>query len=198
MKTDCNYYFLTSTAKQIWISNDTQGESRMFECLSSVHKNSFFNKVIFKDGIVPEFKSKEFAEDAFVLTWQQLREKGRQGNFSIEQDEYTWYFFRSFKFNYLKQLEKEIKLQKAIKDYGKDIKDKSYSEKDNSFSWRTQSVLDKLSEGCRQLIIWKYVENLSHDEIAEKRNIARKTSITLVSRCSKKFWDIWNSNVEKK
>jgi hypothetical protein len=187
---DCNYYFLTSTAKQIWFSNDTQAEGIMFECLSSTHKKSFFNKVVFKGGTIPEYKLSDFADEAFLLTWEQISAKGKEGRFSIDDVEYTWFFFRAFKFNYLKQLEKAIKLQKAEKGYGNSMPLTS-DIKDKSFSWRTQTVLNKLSAGCRELVTWKFIENLSHDEISQLRNIERTTSIKLVSRCGKKFLEIW-------
>ena len=60
---------------------------------------------------------------------------------------------------------------------------------------RTGIALSRLSADCRQLLLWKHVEGLSHDEIARRKQIARSSSIKMVSRCGRRFVEIWRSLV---
>jgi hypothetical protein len=41
------------------------------------------------------------------------------------------------------------------------------------------------------MLIWKHILGLTHDEIARRKNIARSSSIKMLSRCGRRFGEIW-------
>ncbi|MDR3714522.1 MAG: hypothetical protein P4L51_17045 [Puia sp.] len=198
METDCSYYFLSDTAIRIWKGADIEGQNRMFECLYSVHKASFFRQVIFKKSRIPEHRLEEFAETAFLVAWESFNERGKAGKISLSSPEYTGFFFWAFKNNYLKLFEKELKRVLAEKEFGKDQPETEAASFElkpaGLLSPATEKVLLKISPDCRQLLTWRYMQGVSHDEIAKRKAIARLSSIKMISRCKKRFLEIWRSN----
>ena len=86
METDCDYYFLSKTAIEIWQKNDIRSQDRMYECLTSEHKKSFFKQVIFKSKIVPEHRLTEIAESVFITTWVTFNSKGKAGEIVFQSE----------------------------------------------------------------------------------------------------------------
>jgi len=201
MELDRGNYFLTATALKIWKENDVEEERRMFKCLSA-EKDSYFRRVIFKKSSIPEFILKDFAEIAFVSVWVDLRAKAKAGVLNIDGEEYGAFFYKAFKNNYLKLVEKEKRKKGAERGFA-DTQPESYmtgqQEYLDAFSDSTQAVLDKMDEGCRELLTQKYVDGLSYDEIVEerklrkeKKDINRESAVKILSRCRKRFLKIWN------
>lgn len=199
METGCGHYFLSNTAMEIWQKGDMEGQNRMFACLYKIHKESYFRRVIFKNSIIPEYKFREFAENAFLKAWEAFNESGRAGKISFSSTEYTGFFFIIFKRTYLKILGKELRQANAEQEFGKVQPGASEpaieTKKNEFFSPRTQNALNKMSENCKQLLIWRHIEGLSHDEIARRKEINRESSIKIVSRCGKRFFDIWRNSM---
>ena len=197
METTCGHYFLSETANGIWATGDAVGQNRMFECLYETHRDAYFRRVIFKNSIIPEYRFRELAENAFLKAWELFNENGKAGKIHFSGREYTGFFFIIFKRTYLKLVAKEMRLAYAETDFG--LLQRPVSEptgeikKNDFFSTRTQLVLNKISSNCRQLLIWRHIENLSHDEIAARKKINRQSSIKIVSRCGKRFFDIWKN-----
>jgi hypothetical protein len=197
MKVDCNYYFLSETALQIWQRNDGSGQKKMYDCLTAIHKPAFFRQVIFKNGKVPEHRLLQLAEDTFETTWENFTIKGMAGDFIFKKTEYTGLFYTIFKRSYIRDFEKEIEKVNAEIEFYKNhpANGKAPMDTDDTFSPRTQRALNKMSLSCKQLLIWKHIEGLSHDEIAVKKKIDRIYSIKMVSRCGRQFLKLWLNNV---
>jgi DNA-directed RNA polymerase specialized sigma24 family protein len=195
MGTDCDYFFLSSTAKEMWKTNDEIGLNKMFACLVKIYKESFFRRVIYKTKNVPEYMLHELAENVFVSAWESFNKKGITGETEIAGIEYTGFLFTIFKRAYLKGLEKAIRQSKEENLYGRmqsqDTETDFGIKKDESFSVRAQKTLNKISPDCKDLLIWKHVQGLSHDEIAARRKIDRDSSIKMLSRCAKRFREIY-------
>lgn len=176
----------------------------MLACLSETHKASWFRRVVFKNGRVPEYRLVELAEDAFLIAWEDFSKRGRAGNLHLSGREYTGFFFIAFKNNYLKLLEKELRQKMAEQAFGErqDGTGDAFGgggldadRESGALSPRTQQALKRIGENCRELLIWRHVEQLSHDEIARRRKMDRKSSIKMVSRCGKKFAGLWRENL---
>lgn len=195
-ETDCSYYFLSKTAIQLWQKDDVSGQNRMYECLAAMYKESFFKQVIFKSKTVPEYRLVEIAENVFITTWLTFNTKGKAGEIEFKSSEYTGFFYTIFKRNYIKFSEKEVRQADAEKEFGNmhTAESEMAADKDDIFSSRTQRTLHKISPDCKQLLIWKHIEGLSHDEIAKRKNINRISSIKMVSRCGRRFLAIWRLN----
>lgn len=192
---DCDYYFLSATATEIWQNDDISGHNRMYKCLVDVHKGKFFKSVIFKSKIVPEHRSIEIAETVFNTTWVNFNIKGKEGKIVFEKPEYTRLFYTIFKRSYIRQIEIEIRNAQAENEFRNrnETKSEMTLDKADIFSPRTQAALNKISPNCKQLLIWKHVDDLSHDEIALKKNIDRNSSIKMVCRCGKQFLEFWQN-----
>jgi hypothetical protein len=193
-KMDCNHYFLSTTAIEIWQNDDTHGHNRMYNCLVKMHKENFFKSVIFKSTMVPEHISFEIAENVFSTSWVDFNIKGKAGQIIFEKAVYTGLFYTIFKRNYLKQIKIEMRNIQAEKEY-RNSKETSEMpiDKIDIFSPRTLAALNKISPNCKQMLIWKHIDGLSHDEIALKKIIDRESSIKMVSRCGKDFLKKWLS-----
>lgn len=190
---DCSYYFLSSTAIGIWQNDDQEGQKNMFACLSAIYKDPWFHRVIFKSSEIPNDVLKDLAENVFLATWEKFNENGKAGKLQFDKPEYTSYLFTAFKGNYLKALQKELKQAKAEQEFGsRQTAGNTYPE-EAFFSDRTRKALDQLSPDCRQLLIWKHIEGLSHDEIALRKNVQRSSSIKMVSRCGRRFIELWRT-----
>ncbi len=190
---EVNYYLQSDTAIEIWNRDDAEGQGKMISGLTNFYKKSFFDQVIYKSNTVPEYRLTELAENAFLSSWEIFNKKGRAGEIAFKSSEYSGFFYIIFKRAYLKLLANEIKIVVAEKEYGKQqaleinmpITDRDL------FSFTTQSALNKISSDCRELLIWKHVDGLSHDEIAVRKNIKRNSSIKMISRCGKRFMKHW-------
>lgn len=198
MEMDCSYYFLTGTALEIWRTGDKEGENRMMKCLYEMREEKFFSRVIYPNGRVARERITELAETAFQTAWEAFTNDGRAGKNRTNDRQYTGYFFGIFRFKFLRLLEDEQARRAAEEEFdlrhagdeppGFEIRTESM------YSPRVQRLLDKISPDCRQLLIWRYVEGLSHDAIAEKKKIERDSSIKMISRCKKRFLNGWREN----
>jgi DNA-directed RNA polymerase specialized sigma24 family protein len=207
---DCGYYLLTSTANEIWKQGDEAGLGKMLACVAAVHKESFFRRVIYKSRLVEPVMLRELGENVFLQTWEVFIRRGREGSLRLEAKEYAGYLFVAFKGNYLKALERELNRVAAEREFG-EAEDVAGSAGAPAFAdglvvrpanepgewgesaWRerTRRALGRISSDCRQLLIWRHVEGLSHDEIAQRKHINRSSSIKMVSRCGRRFAEIW-------
>ncbi|MBS1597426.1 MAG: sigma-70 family RNA polymerase sigma factor [Bacteroidetes bacterium] len=198
-ETGCSYYFLSTTAIDIWQKKDIEGQNRMFACLYENHKENYFRRVIFKNSVVPEYKFREFAENAFLKAWESFNENGKAGKINFSNPDYVGFFFIIFKRTYLKIIGKELLRTNAEKEFGMNQHSSEENDlelkKNDFFSPKMQMVLNKMSENCKQLLIWRHIEGLSHDEIAKRKEINRSSSIKIISRCGKRFFDIWKNHL---
>lgn len=195
MESNYSYYFLSKTAIEIWQKKDTASQNKMFECLYKIHKEAFFRRVIFRHSFIHESILKELAENAFLTAWESFNNNGKAGKIIFAGNEYTGYFYIVFKNHYLKLLQKENTKALNKNEFEKIQHDtfESRSEKNDGFSARTQMVLSKMSPDCRDLLNWKHIEGMSHDEIAKRKNINRDSSIKMVSRCGKRFLETYKT-----
>ncbi|MDQ6763420.1 MAG: hypothetical protein M3015_12440 [Bacteroidota bacterium] len=201
MQADCDHYFLSKTAVEIWQKDDAKGQSKMYDCLKNVYKESFFRQVVFKSKTVPYYRLTEIAESVFNSAWTNITLKGKEGKIVFEEPEYTGFFYTVFKRNYLKLSAKEIKYAEIENKYrqGQETKTemKTDADKGELFSPETQRAMNKISPNCRQLLMWKHIDGLSHDEIAGMKNIDRDSSIKMVSRCGQQLLQILRDNRNK-
>jgi DNA-directed RNA polymerase specialized sigma24 family protein len=194
--TDCGYYFLGSTAIAIWQQDDREGQDRMLVCLSTVYRQAWFERVIFNSSVLSDEALRDMAATVFLSTWEHFNAQGKAGKLSFDKLEYTSYLFTAFKGNYLKALQKELRRVEAEKAFGgHDAAAGSGLAADSFLPERTAKALSRLSADCRQLLLWKHVEGLSHDEIAHRKQIARSSSIKMVSRCGRRFMEIWREMI---
>lgn len=168
----------------------------MLASLSELHKSSFFRRVLFAQPSIPMVLLVELAENVFLHTWETFIQKLKEGSLTIEGPEYTGLFFVMFKRSYLRELGKELRRVRVEKEYerGRSGPD---APRDESVSLRTRQALEKIGENCRQLLTWRYIEGLSHDAIAERKRIDRASSIKMVSRCGRRFAELWHSFVHQ-
>jgi DNA-directed RNA polymerase specialized sigma24 family protein len=192
---DCGYYFLGSTAIAIWQQGDREGEDRMLVCLSTVYRQAWFERVIFNCSVLSGETLRDMAENVFLSTWEHFTAQGKAGKLRFDKPEYTPYLFTAFKGNYLKALQKELRRVQAEKEFGGSYAAETGLPADSFLPERMEKALDRLSADCRQLLLWKHVEGLSHDEIARRKQIARSSSIKMVSRCGRRFMEVWRTIV---
>jgi DNA-directed RNA polymerase specialized sigma24 family protein len=191
MGIDCDYYFLTGTAREIWQKGDKQGENRMLTCLYTLHKEDFFRRVIYKNNRLVNERMTELAESAFLLAWEAFNNDGKAGRNKTKEHRYTWYFFGIFKYKFLRLLQDEQVRRASEAEFGRvhaEVDPYIFEiKKTGMYSPEIQKMFDRLSPDCRQLLTWRYVEELSHDEIARRKEIARDSSIKMISRCKTRF-----------
>ena len=195
--TDCGYYFLSSTAIAIWQQDDREGEGKMLGCLSTVYRQIWFERVIFTSSALSGEALRDMAENVFLSTWEYFNAQGKAGKLRFDKPEYTAYLFTAFKGNYLKALQRELRRVDAERAFGGShlaVAETSLHV-DSLPLERMAKTLDRLSPDCRQLLLWRHVEELSHDEIASRKQIARSSSIKMVSRCGRRFVEIWRTIV---
>jgi DNA-directed RNA polymerase specialized sigma24 family protein len=192
---DCNTYFLSSVALQIWQRNDEDGQNRMLTCLSQVHKEGFFRRVIYKNRYSDSVNN-ELAENAFLMAWESFNINGKAGKISLTEKQYTGYFYIAFKRTYLKLVGTELKKHGAEKEFSL-MGDSSYDaimENEQVVRERVQRTLQKMGANCRKMLEWKFMEGASHDVIAQRRNITRKSSINTLFRCVAEFKRYWDNS----
>src|ERR1700743_487123 len=114
---DCDTYFLSNTALQIWQRNDIDGQNRMFSCLSQIHKEGFFRRVIYRNKSGDDSMNRDLAESAFLNAWETFNNNGKAGKVQFSQAVYTGYFYIAFKRSYLKMIGGELKKHGAEKAF---------------------------------------------------------------------------------
>jgi DNA-directed RNA polymerase specialized sigma24 family protein len=183
---------------QMWQSQNMELYDKIFIFLQTEHKENWFRRVIFKHSKISDEIMRELAEDAFLTTWLAFNKSGNAGKIQLTEHTYLGYFFRSFKNNYLKLLATQARQTNAELDYGRgqphfEANDAALREL-NVFSEQTIKVMAQMTPESKELLIWRHVEGISYDEIAEKRRISRSSAIKMVSRYGKQFLKLWQEN----
>lgn len=196
MEKDCNYYFLSKTATEIWKTKDACGQNKMYECCNAIQKPRFFKTVVFKNGMIHEERLQHIAEDVFIKSWEDFNLKGIKEGYDFKKTEYTNLLYIIFKRAYIKRLKWEIIRANAEQDFYKNPSEESAISADitDFFSPRTQKTLNEITPNCKQLLLWTYVDLLSYDEIAEKKKIARENCPKMVWTCKQNFLKAWLKN----
>lgn len=187
---ECGYYLLSSTAMDVWKRGDVDGIGRMMVCVAAVHKESFFRRVIYRSSLVAPEALRELAETIFWETWERFNERGREGMLRLDGREYAGYLFTAFKGNYLKGLEREVR-RAVAEGESRNFGVGEEGEGEGEWAERARKALERMSPDCRRLLVWKHIAGLTHDEIARRKNINRSSSIKMLSRCGKRFSEIW-------
>jgi len=193
MEQSNGYYFLTTTALNIWRENDSREEDKLYKCLLQ-KKEGFFRGVVYKNGIIHEDVLGAFAETAFSDAYMYCKDKARKGTLVIDSKEYTGFFYIVFKRMYLKFCEKELREGKAGATFI-NAQPESYSHDDGenkqAMVAKVEGVLDKMGQSCQKLLNWRYKDGLTIDQIAEKTigEITRENVIRMLSRCKKDLVD---------
>ena len=198
MALDCGYYLLSSTAIEFWSDNNQAGLDQMLICLSKTHKDEFLKRLIYQQDQVSVVVQQALAETAFYTTWATFVEDGKNGKIHLGQPEYVGYFFSMLKTQYLRSLANEIRESQGEREYIRrqdHVFDLFKSlDKQEEIRQQINEALDQLGERCKQLLTWRHMEGLSHDEISKRLNVSRDSTIKMVSRCGKKFIDVWEKN----
>lgn len=190
METD-DHFFLTATAQEVWQRGEKAGEDRMLEALYRIRREKYFPRVIYSNSRVQMERMIELAEAAFLRAWEDFSRDGRAGKNKTQERSYVWYFFGIFRYKFLSLLSEEQARLRAEAEFGGRYSGESPAEFEISrpapFSAATEAVLRATGENCRELLIWRFAEGLSHDEIAARRGMTRDSSIKMVARCKKRF-----------
>jgi DNA-directed RNA polymerase specialized sigma24 family protein len=186
-----DYYFLTATAQEIWLRGVKEEEDKLLEALYRIRKEKYFPRVIYLNGRVATERMMELAEAAFLRAWEDFSRDGRARKNKTKERSYVWYFFGIFRYKFLDLLgEEQVRLQ-AEAEFGSRYSVESVAEfeigRPALFSAAIEAVLRETGENCRELLIWRFAERLSHDEIARRRAMTRDSSIKMVARCKKRF-----------
>jgi DNA-directed RNA polymerase specialized sigma24 family protein len=190
METD-DHYFLTATAREVWLRGEKEEEDKLLEALYRIRREKYFPRVIYPNGRVVVERMLELAEAAFLRAWEDFSRDGRAGKNKTAERSYVWYFFGIFRNKFLNLLaEEQVRLLAEV-EFGNRYSTESMAEfeigKPALFSAATEAVLRETGENCRELLIWRFAEGLSHDEIARRREMTRDSSIKMVARCKKRF-----------
>lgn len=195
MVQDLEYYLTKEAAAAICSRGDREGLAKMFSALATLRKDWFFRRVIFTRPDIPRIFLEELAEEAFLRTWDVFVERVGDGRLLLKAPDYSELFFTMFKRRYWRLLAVERNRIDAERGFGHGPLD--MPSRDEAMSFRTLQALNKLGDKCRELLIWRYVEDLSHDDIAARRNIDRSSSIKMVSRCGQRFAALWHNYISK-
>lgn len=198
---ECGYYFLTETAVAAWTNNDNHTQNEMLLCITKLHKENWFKSVIYKNGFLAEWKLKEFAENAFLFSWEKFNEDGMAGRSNVQSKEYTNYLYKMFRNTFLKTLEKARKNTTDEKFFGiEEVTTSSASEETEAREITitiTRKVLAMMEDNCVEIIGWRYLKKLSFDEIARRKGIKRESCIQSLWRCKKQFIELYVNNKNK-
>lgn len=190
METD-DHYFLTATAREVWLRGEKEEEDKLLEALYRIRREKYFPRVIYPNGRVASERMMELAEAAFLRAWEDFSRDGRAGKNKTTERSYVWYFFGIFRYKFLNLLAEEQVRLRAEAEFGNRYSAESRTEfeigKPALFSAATEAILRETGENCRELLIWRFAEELSHDEIARRREMTRDSSIKMVARCKKRF-----------
>jgi hypothetical protein len=195
MEQDSGHFLKTATALKIWQEDDVAGEASMYKCLL-LEKDGFFRRVIYKNGKIHEDVLNDIAETAFTDAWLDIRRRAKGGQLVIKEATVIGYFYITFRNSYLRLVDQEEKRKKKEKDSadGKPTVGHNTKEENDALKAKIQIVFGKMGKVCRELLGWRYDDDLSIDDIADlkKGEIKRENVIKMLSRCRKQFLTIWN------
>jgi DNA-directed RNA polymerase specialized sigma24 family protein len=193
MEKDCSHYFLSKTATEVWQNKDVRGQKQMYECCNAIQKPKFFRKVVFKNGKIHEERLLHIAEEIFIKSWEDFNLRGMSEGYEFKKSEYTNLLYTIFKRSYIKRLSWEMIRANAEQDFYKKTSEETTMStgSEDIFSSRTQKALTEITPNCKQLLIWTFVDGLSYDEIAQRKNIARENCTKMVWACKKHFLKAW-------
>ncbi|HWB27632.1 MAG TPA: sigma factor-like helix-turn-helix DNA-binding protein [Chitinophagaceae bacterium] len=190
------YYLLTSTANKIWRDNDLKEQQQMYVNFVKEYKDLFFRQVITNHSKIPAYILAEIAENALLMSWEMFTNAGIEKKITIKSAEYSGYLFIIFKRTYFKLLTKEIRHSESADEFAQsennDFVTLIEPEVGSPFSIIVQRILDSMSPVDKQLMIWRYVDELTIDDITERKSISRNSIIKELSRAKKKFTDLYN------
>lgn len=202
MGTDCDYYFLTSTASEIWKKGDRQGENRMLKCLDDVQKKAFFHGVIHSNGRLEVARLEGLAEDAWLMAQAAFIEEGRKGKSVVRDPTYVGYFRRIFRNKFFDLQGHGLALNKAKEEFGRQdgyvgtptpadlLENKENPPELTDLIREMRSVLAELNDNCREFYRWRYEENRDPEWIARERTIKVEAVHQTFWRCKERFHKI--------
>lgn len=208
MDIQCEEYFLSARAREIWRNADREGEARMLKCLDEKHRENFFGQVIYRNGRVEEERLRELAREAWAAACEVFITQGRAGNYTITDLDYVGYFRQIFWNKFMDELTGAQARKAAAEKFGTwdgSGGGKSASPADiiedggdppglREMIRELRGAMDRLSAGCQQLLHWKYEKGWSYDKIAADKNVKRDACIDMVSRCKKRCREILQEN----
>ncbi len=193
MERDCSFYFLSNTLLQAWRNDDTAILNEMFICVTNIHKENWFRRVIYANAKIAQWRLREIAENAFLYAWVELNEDGKAGKIVFKKVEYTGLLYRIFQRKYRKEFQKQMKEEYGKNEYiNRQPKESENLAEDNQLDKiRARQVLLLLGTECSELMQWRYIEGVSYDEIAKRKLIKEESCKQNLFRCKKRFLELW-------
>lgn len=197
MTTDCEGYFYTETALDIWKKRDWERENLMLKCLDTVHKENFFSRVKFMNGRLEADRLNGLAEDIWVDAQTDFIEKGRAGKLLIRETTYIGYYWSIFKYKFLDMQGRELVLKKAKEEFGVQQEDGNLptpaellENKGNppgvtQLLQEMRSAISELGANCRQLYYWRHEKGWTLEQIAQEKKVQKETIAQTFARCKK-------------
>lgn len=191
MESECDHYFLTTTAKQIWQEDDEQGMRQMYDCLCAVHKEAFFCSLIYDKKERRDSPMREMAEDAFTDAWLEFNTRGRSGLLVIDRSTYIPYFRRMLKGKFIDSLRKEKARQ--LKEQAYRHLHPEYDQEDVSDNFLEdllKKAWQRLGQNCRNLLVWRHKESKSIGWIAEQKGKSPENISKMVHSCKLRLLEL--------
>jgi len=208
MDSHCEALFETGSVLRLWADKDVEGQKRLFECLYDHFRTKLIRRLVYWNGRIPGAIQDELAHTSFVVAWEAFSRQGLPVG-GIDGDSLLPYFNRMVKNKFIDACKKEIRrrVEEAVyqRMVGEDREEPGgdglfggratflSGGDDPGYSLRMQRALERVGESCREAILMKYEQRLSHEVIAQKRGIRLETSRQIIWRCRKRFIELYEN-----
>ena len=207
MDSHCEALFETASVQRLWADRDVEGQKRLFECLYDHFRTKLLRRLVYWNGRIPGPMQDELAHTSFLVAWESF---SRQALLSgrIEGDSLLPYFNRMVKNKFIDACRKEMRsrvdeaaYQRLVADDreepgfagGREESGLFGGREDREYSPRMQRALERVGENCREALLQKYEQRLSHEAIAQKKGIQPEASRQMIWRCRKRFIELYEN-----
>lgn len=207
MDSHCETLFETGSVLRLWADKDVEGQKRLFECLYDHFRTKLLRRLVYWNGRIPGPIQDELAHTSFLVAWESFSRQVLPAG-SIAGDSLLPYFNRMVKNKFIDACRKEMRSRTEEAAYQRLVADDReepgflggredpglFSGRDDQeYSPRMQRALERIGENCREALLLKYEQRLSHEAIALKRGIQPEASRQMIWRCRKRFIELYEN-----
>lgn len=134
-------------------------------------------------------KAKEIMQDTFTRTWQYIA----KGNDIDDLRPFLYKVARNLCINSSKRDKVDLSLDSFVEQFGIDIEDEYNSNSENASEGRMLlQFMEELDEDFKDLLIMRYVDDMSIKEIAKILGISTNNATVKIHRATKKLRELYD------
>jgi|GEM_PF-6157727 len=184
---------------QAFTGNDRLQQQKIMRCLKEEYEARFFQQVYFKSRYMNRLQAENIAAETFNEALADALESVRLGGYLLAKGRFENYFYRTFKNGFFKKVTrrlngKEIFNEDLISASTQTDTALPFAKITEEFSETVTAIFKKLSQQCKDYLLWHYIEELSIAKISAITGNREDSVKAQLWRCRNYFKDFWQKD----